>query len=83
MIIMIIGANAQANSKNQFPSQKNLSGNNFSSSSVTTVYRRENKKHRNLKEIFILSLELTISMVLVGGALMVAINGMNGGPPMP
>ena len=81
MIIMMIGANAQANSKNQFPSQKNVSGNN--SSSFTTVYRRENKKHRNLREIFILSLELTISMVLVGGALMVAINGMNGGPPMP
>ena len=45
--------------------------------------RREKKKHRNLKEIFILSLELTISMVLVGGALMVAINGMSAGPPMP
>jgi hypothetical protein len=81
MIIMIIAANAQANSKNEFPSQKNVSGNN--SSSVTTAYRKEKKKHRNLKEIFILSLELTISMVLVGGALMVAINGMNGGPPMP
>ena len=78
---MIIGGSAQANSKNQFPSQKNVSVNN--SSSVTTIYIKENKKHRNLKEIFILSLELTISMVLVGGALMVAINGMNGGPPMP
>ena len=76
---MIIGTNAQAN--NEFPSQKYVSGNNHSS--VTTVYRREKKKHRNLKEIFILSLELTISMVLVGGALTVAINGMNGGPPMP
>jgi uncharacterized BrkB/YihY/UPF0761 family membrane protein len=54
-----------------------------SRSSVATVYRKENKKHRSLKEIFILSLELTISMVLVGGALMVTINGMNGGPPMP
>jgi len=81
MIIMIILANVQANSKNQFPSQKNISGNN--KSSVTTIYRKENKKHRNLKEIFILSLELTISMVLVGGALMAVINGMNGGPPMP
>ena len=50
---MIIAANAQANSKNEFPSQENVSGNNRSS--VTTVYRRENKKHRNLKEIFILS----------------------------
>jgi hypothetical protein len=78
---MIIPANAQANSKNQFASQKNVSGNN--TSSLTTVYRKVNKKHRNLKEIFILSLELTISMVLVGGALMVAISGMNGGPPMP
>jgi uncharacterized BrkB/YihY/UPF0761 family membrane protein len=78
---MIIGVNAQANSKSQFPSQKNVSGNNRSS--VTTVYRREKKKHRNLKEIFILSLELTISMVLVGGALMVAISGMSGGPTMP
>ena len=73
---MIIGAN----SRNQFPSQKNVSGNNRSS--VTTVYRKE-KKHKNLKEIFILSLELTISMVLVGGALMVAINGLNGGFHMP
>jgi hypothetical protein len=79
MIIMIIPANAQLNSTNQFTSKKKVSGNNRSS--VTTVYRKENK-HRNLKEIFILSLELTISMVLVGGALMVAINGMNGGPPM-
>jgi hypothetical protein len=78
---MMIATNAQANSKNQFPSQKNVSGNN--SSSVNTVYRRENKKRRNLKEIFILSFELTISMILVGGALMVAINGMSGGPPMP
>ena len=71
---MIIPVNAQANNQN-------VSRNN--SSSATTVYRKENKKHRNLKEIFILSLELTISMALVGGALMVAINGMNGGPPMP
>ena len=71
----------EANSKNEFPSQKYVSGNNRSS--VTTVYVRENKKHRNLKEIFILSLELTISMVLVGGALMVAINGMNGGHLIP
>jgi hypothetical protein len=78
---MIVGANVQANSKNQPPSQKYVSGNNRSS--VTAVYRRDNKKHRNLKEIFILSLELTMSMVLVGGALMVVINGMNGGPPMP
>jgi hypothetical protein len=74
MIIMIIPVNAQAN--NQSVPRNN-------SSSVTTVYRKENKKHRNLKDIFILSLELTVSMVLVGGALMVVINGMNGGPPMP
>ena len=78
---MIIGVNAQANNKNEFPSQKYVSGNHRPS--VATVYRRENKKRRNLKEIFILSLELTISMVLVGGTLMVAINGMSGGPPMP
>jgi hypothetical protein len=60
---MIIGANTQANSKNQSPSQKYVSGNNRSS--VTTVYRRDNKKHRNLKEIFILSLELTMSTFLI------------------
>jgi hypothetical protein len=78
---MMIGVNAQANNKNQFPYEKYLSG--YNPSSVTRVYRREKKKHRNLKEIFILSLELTISLVLVGGALMVAINGMNGGPPTP
>ncbi len=51
--------------------------------SKNSANRKEKKKHRNLKAIIILSLELTISMVLVGGALMVAINGMNGGPPMP
>ena len=79
---MIIEADARANSKNQSPSQKYVSGNNRSSV-TTTVYRRDNKKRRNLKEIFILSLELIISMVLVGGALMVTINGMSGGPPMP
>jgi hypothetical protein len=78
---MMIGVNAQANNKNQFPYEKYLSG--YNPSSVTRVYRREKKKHRNLKEIFILSLELTISLVLVGGALMVAINGMSGGPPIP
>jgi putative ABC transport system permease protein len=47
------------------------------------------KKHRNLKQIFVLSLDslrerklrsaLTILMVVVGGALMVAINGMSAG----
>src|SRR5215469_3502039 len=87
MIIMIILANVQANSKNQFPSQKNVSGNN--KSSVTTIYSKENKKHRNLKQIFILSRDalmerkgrsaLTILMVLVGGALMVTINAMSEG----
>ena len=78
---MMIGVNAQANNKNQFPSEKYVSG--YNPSSVTSAYRREKKKHRNFKEIFMLSLELTISMVLVGGALMVAINGMSGGPAMP
>ena len=39
MIIMIIEANAQANSKNQFPSQKKISGNRPSSIS-STVPRR-------------------------------------------
>jgi hypothetical protein len=41
------------------------------------------KRHINLEQIFILSLELTILMVLGGSALMVAINGMNAGPPLP
>jgi putative ABC transport system permease protein len=58
-------------------------------SSVSTVHRTVKKKHKNVKEIFILSLDalrerkgrsaLTILMVLVGGALMVAINGMSEG----
>ena len=56
---------------------------------VSTVRRRVKKKHRNLKQIFILSLDaikerkgrstLTVLMVVVGGALMVAINGMSTG----
>jgi len=47
------------------------------------------KRHRNLKQIFILCLDslkerklrftLTILMVIVGGALMPAINGMSAG----
>src|SRR5215831_12790853 len=68
------------------PLQKKVLNNR---SSVTTIRRREKKKHRNLKQIFILSLDalrerkgrsaLTILMVVVGGALMVAINGMSEG----
>jgi putative ABC transport system permease protein len=58
-------------------------------SSMSTVHRTVKKKHKNVKEIFILSLDalrerkgrsaLTILMVVVGGALMVAINGMSEG----
>jgi putative ABC transport system permease protein len=58
-------------------------------SSLSTVHRTVKKKHKNVKQIFILSLDalkerkgrsaLTILMVLVGGALMVAINGMSEG----
>ncbi|MGC2573975.1 MAG: ABC transporter permease [Candidatus Nitrosopolaris sp.] len=54
-----------------------------------TTRRRLKKKHRNLKQIFILSLDalkdrkgrsaLTVLMVVVGGALMLAINGMTAG----
>src|SRR5215471_15681277 len=54
-----------------------------------TSRKRLKKKHRNLKQIFILSLDalkerkgrsaLTVLMVVVGGALMVAINGMSAG----
>ncbi|MGA9152600.1 MAG: ABC transporter permease, partial [Candidatus Nitrosopolaris sp.] len=67
---MIIGVNRQANS--------------------STLYRRvKKKKHSSLKQVFILSRDalmerkgrsaLTILMVLVGGALMVTINGMSEG----
>src|ERR1700739_2011943 len=67
---MIIGANTQTNS--------------------STLHRRVKKKKRSsLKQIFILSRDalmerkgrsaLTILMVLVGGALMVTINGMSEG----
>jgi putative ABC transport system permease protein len=51
--------------------------------------RRVKKRHRNLKQIFVLSIDslkerklrsaLTILMVVVGGALMVAINGISVG----
>src|ERR1700756_3449882 len=67
---MIIGGNTQANS--------------------STLKRRvKKKKHSSLKQVFILSRDalmerkarsaLTILMVLVGGALMVTINGMSEG----
>jgi putative ABC transport system permease protein len=56
---------------------------------ATTSRMVKKKKNRNLKQIFILSLDalkerkvrsaLTILMVVVGGALMVAINGMSAG----
>ncbi len=69
----------QQNNKSRLP-LKNVSGLN---------HRRVKKRHRNLKQIFILSLDslrerklrsaLTILMVVVGGALMVAINGMSAG----
>jgi hypothetical protein len=70
--------------------QKNVLG-NYRPSSVTssTVHRVKKKTCNNLKQIFILSHDalmetkgrsaLTILMVLVGGALMVAINGMSEG----
>ena len=58
-------------------------------SSVTSSRGVRKKKHRNLKQIFILSIDafrerklrsaLTVLMVVVGGALMVAINGMSAG----
>jgi putative ABC transport system permease protein len=60
-----------------------------SSVSSTVPRRLKRKKHNSLKQIFILSRDalmerkgrsaLTILMVLVGGALMVAINGMSEG----
>jgi putative ABC transport system permease protein len=60
-----------------------------SRSCVTTSRGVRKNKHRNLKQIFILSIDafkerklrsaLTVLMVVVGGALMVAINGMSAG----
>ena len=68
--------------------QKNVLGNNRTSTR-STVLRVKKKKHSSLKQIFILSRDalmerkgrsaLTILMVLVGGALMVTINGMSEG----
>ena len=56
-------------------------------SASSTVHKVKKKKHSSLKQIFILSRDalmerkgrsaLTILMVLVGGALMVTINGMS------
>jgi putative ABC transport system permease protein len=58
-------------------------------SSVTSSRGVRKKKPRNLKQIFVLSIDafkerklrsaLTVLMVVVGGALMVAINGMSAG----
>ena len=83
---MTLRQDTQASNKNRLPLQNRVLGNNRS---VSTIRRREKKKHRNLKQIFVLSLDaprerkgrfaLTMLMVVVGGALMVAINGMNAG----
>jgi hypothetical protein len=51
-------------SENRLPLQKKVSGN--SRSSVTTIRRMVKKRHITLEQIFILSLELTILMVLGG-----------------
>src|SRR5215469_10992137 len=70
--------------------QKNVLGNSRPSASSTVhKVRKKKKKHSSLKQIFILSRDalmerkgrsaLTILMVLVGGALMVTINGMSEG----
>jgi putative ABC transport system permease protein len=84
---MTVGKDAQASNKNRLSLQKKVSG--IVRSSVTTVHKTTKKKHRNLKQIFILSRDalierklrsaLTILMVVVGGALNVAINGMSEG----
>ena len=68
--------------------QKNVLGNSRPLAS-STVHKVKKKKHSSLKQIFILSRDalmerkgrsaLTILMVLVGGALMVTINGMSEG----
>ncbi|MGA9149082.1 MAG: ABC transporter permease, partial [Candidatus Nitrosopolaris sp.] len=83
---MTVRQDSQASNKNRLPLQNKVLGNN---KSVSTIRRREKKKHRNLKQIFVLSLDalrerkgrsaLTMLMVVVGGALMVAINGMSAG----
>ena len=83
---MTVRQDSQASNKNRLPLQNKVLGNNRS---VSTIRRREKKKHRNLKQIFVLSLDalrerkgrsaLTMLMVVVGGALMVAINGMSAG----
>jgi ABC-type lipoprotein release transport system permease subunit len=72
---------AQQNNKTSLRLKKNASGD--------SNHRRVKEKHRNLKQIFILSLDslrerkvrsvLTILMVVVGGALMVAINAISVG----
>jgi putative ABC transport system permease protein len=59
------------------------------SSSIPLVSKKKQKHHRNYKQILILSLDairerklrsaLTILMVVAGGALMVALNGMSAG----
>ena len=59
------------------------------SSSIPLVSKKKQKHHKNYKQILILSLDairerklrsaLTILMVVAGGALMVALNGMSAG----
>jgi fructose-1,6-bisphosphatase/inositol monophosphatase family enzyme len=81
---MNVRQDSQASNKIRLPLQdKVLANNRF----VSTIRTREKKKHRNLKQIFVLSLDderkgssaLTMLMVVLGGALMVTINGMSAG----
>jgi hypothetical protein len=83
---MNVRQDSQASNKIRLPLQdKVLANNRF----VSTIRTKEKKKHRSLKQIFVLSLDalrerkgrsaLTMLMVVLGGALMVTINGMSAG----
>src|ERR1051325_7124991 len=70
-------------------SKESATGRAIHSSKSTLVIRKAGNSHKNIKQIFVLSFDalkdrkarsaLTILMVVVGSALMVALNGMSAG----
>jgi putative ABC transport system permease protein len=88
---MTVGQDAPPNSKNTVPLKRGSAISYSKSSAAPTISRKIQKKHknRNLRQIFVLSFDalkerkarsaLTILMVVVGAALMVALNGLGAG----
>src|SRR6476469_6916277 len=82
------GNESNSSRKDAYHNVKNKSAGNKSASSARTNWKSASRR-KNYKQIFILSFDalrerkarsaLTILMVVVGGALMVALNGMSAG----